>query len=64
MVFEQNSIILNATNTTGCTTVAGVDNERCKGNMNIVVMATHIYKGMGENNVTFFQPFIIITLSK
>ena len=63
VAFEQNNyIILNATNTTGCTTVSVENYERCNGKINITMMAT--YEGMGESNVTFLQPFITITLSK
>lgn len=63
VILERNFILLNSTNATGCSTVSVGSYKGCNGKMNITVVATH-QKGMGENNVTFLQPFIIINLSK
>ena len=57
-----NSIILNATITTGCTTVLMRDYESCDGKSNVTIMAT--FEGIREYNVTFLQQVMTITLNR
>ena len=62
LTFKVDSIILNSTNTTGCTTVLMRDVDACDSKTNITVLA--IFEGKMENNVTFLQQVITITTAE